>query len=116
MQAARAEFVRILRCAAGPQADVEAAALAFGELVANAMRHGPRGEVRVSLRWDGNKATLLVSDSGAGFELNLRLPDNGQVGGRGLYIVNQLAGPVRVERTGGGCLVSVELPLMAKAR
>jgi anti-sigma regulatory factor (Ser/Thr protein kinase) len=115
MRAARADFVRLLRAHVGPEADVESAALAFGELVANAMRHAPPGEVRVTLRWAGAKPTLSVSDCGAGFTFDPMLPDTGQIGGRGLYIVNHLAGPVRVERTGGGCSVSVDLRLTLPA-
>lgn len=114
MQAARGEFVGLLRGAAEPEADIEAAALAFGELVANAMRHGPPGEVHVTLRWKSGRPTLSVSDSGSGFTVDPCLPDIGQVGGRGLFIVNALAGPVRIEkRTGGGCSVSVDLPVTA---
>jgi signal transduction histidine kinase len=115
MRAARAEFVRLLSARAGPDADVDSAALVFGELVANAMRHGPPGEVRVTLRWLDSQPTLSVTDAGPGFAFDPRLPDAGQVGGRGLFIVNHVAGPVRVERrTGGGCSVSVDLPLTAK--
>jgi len=114
MRAARADFVRLLRADVGPEADVDSAALAFGELVANAMRHAPPGEVRVELRWHGDKASLSVTDSGTGFAFDPSLPDVGQVGGRGLYIVNHLTGPVRVERrAGGGCSVSVDLRLTA---
>jgi len=107
-------IVRLLRADVGPEADVESAALAFGELVANAMRHAPPGQVRVELRWRDAKATLSVTDCGAGFAFDPSLPDVGQVGGRGLYIVNHLTGPVRIEhRADGGCSVSVELRLTA---
>jgi signal transduction histidine kinase len=112
MRAARAEFVRLLTASAGPDADVDSAALVFGELAANAMRHGPAGDVRVTLRWAGTKPTLSVRDGGEGFAFDPRLPDAGQVGGRGLYIVNHVAGPVRVETCpAGGCSVSVDLRL-----
>ncbi len=114
MRSARAEFVELLRVATQRGADVEAAALAFGELVANAMRHGPDGDVCVTLRWAAGTPTLSVTDTGAGFVPNPSLPDDGQVGGRGLFIVSELAGPVRVQtRAGGGCSVSVDLPLEA---
>jgi anti-sigma regulatory factor (Ser/Thr protein kinase) len=110
MQAARAQFVDLLRQASQDRPDLEAAALAFGELVANAMRHAPPGDVSVTLRWSGTTATLSVTDSGTGFVPRPSLPDSGEVGGRGLFIVNAMAGPVRVAAVAGGCSVSVDLP------
>ncbi len=115
MQSARAEFVAILRHSAGERFDLEAAALAFGELVANAMRHCPPGEVVVALRWEGPAPVLCVKDCGHGFDPNPCLPEHGQIGGRGLYIVRELAGPVRVQKLQDGCLVSVRLPRSPEA-
>ncbi len=109
MQSARAEFVAHLRNVCADSSDFESAALAFGELVANAMRHAPPGEVAVRLRWRGPSATLSVSDSGGGFAPNPCLPEEGSAGGRGLYIVSAIAGPLDVRAGPAGCSVSVEL-------
>lgn len=95
---ARREFVRALR-SKGAVADPFAAEVVFSELVGNAVRHAP-GRVQVQLEFDGGDAVLRVRDSGPGFEPATTLPTNPLAeGGRGLYIVSQLAKEFKAERT-----------------
>lgn len=82
-------------------------ALIVNELVANALKHAP-GEP-FSLRLTGNEryTTLVVSDSGPGFD-----PGEMRRGASGLGLVRglvrQIGGSVRIERDGGSRIV-VEL-------
>jgi PAS domain S-box-containing protein len=84
------------------------AELAFGELLANVVRHAP-GTVQVLLTADASgTATLTVEDRGTGF-----LPANGVVdpfaeSGRGLALVRAVADDVAIAALGhGGTRVAV---------
>lgn len=71
--------------------------LAFGELVANAVRHAP-GPLRVVLSTDGNGTVeLAVEDSGSGFEPRERAIDPFAENGRGLNLVRAVADGLAVE-------------------
>lgn len=76
--------------------------LAFGELIANAVRHAP-GPVYVvaSSDADGN-ATITVEDSGVGFTPTARRLDPLAESGRGLELVRAIADDVRIERASRG--------------
>ena len=101
-------------------------------LLSNALRHASQGFApEVVLAVDGPEAILTVSDDGAGvpqaereriFERFYRLPEGGFRSGigLGLFVVRQLVdahnGTVVVgERTGGGAVFTVRLPV-AKER
>ncbi len=76
--------------------------LAFGELVANAVRHAP-GEVLVTVRTDGNgNATLIVEDSGRGFVPDVRRLDPFAESGRGLSLVDAVSDGLTIEPSGRG--------------
>jgi serine phosphatase RsbU (regulator of sigma subunit)/anti-sigma regulatory factor (Ser/Thr protein kinase) len=73
--------------------DAAAAALIFGELTANAIRHAP-GPIDVELRWEaGGAPVLIVYDEGAGCACtgDLALPRDDAESGRGLFLVSRLA-------------------------
>jgi PAS domain S-box-containing protein len=85
--------------------------LAFGELVANAVRHAP-GPVRALAGSDGDGvAQLIVEDSGGGFLTahgDDELPDPLAETGRGLSLIRAFADDVRIDETSrGGTRVTV---------
>jgi anti-sigma regulatory factor (Ser/Thr protein kinase) len=73
-----------------PNATLADVTLAVSELVANAVLHG-RGEIELRIESDGRSVKGEVIDGGGGFERQIRKQGVGEVGGRGLYIVGQLA-------------------------
>ncbi len=78
------------------------AELAFGELLANAVRHAP-GAVRVLAATDGERGgQLVVEDSGTGFTPPSREPDPLAERGRGLGLVRAVAKDIGIERTDRG--------------
>jgi anti-sigma regulatory factor (Ser/Thr protein kinase) len=91
--------------------DESAAAIIFGELVANAVCHAP-GPVRISLECVGQSTVLTVIDNGPGFEFKpALLPDVLAEDGRGLFIVSRFATAFRVEKCPGvGMRVIATLP------
>lgn len=101
------------RCAV-PEPVVQDAALVVSELVGNAVRHGqplPGGGLEVDCRVDRGRVQVTVVEGGTG---PLRGPvpvDRDAEGGRGLLIVEALAGAWGVRPAPGGCAVWVELPL-----
>lgn len=65
-QRARGAFVGALLERSNPnRPDLEASALIFGELVGNAVRHAPEGEVLVELDWSGAQPCCEYRMSGA---------------------------------------------------
>jgi anti-sigma regulatory factor (Ser/Thr protein kinase) len=76
--------------------------LAFGELVANAVRHAP-GPVHVLVSTDGaGSVRLVVEDTGAGFTLGERRLDPYAESGRGLALVDAVSDGLTIEPTGRG--------------
>jgi anti-sigma regulatory factor (Ser/Thr protein kinase) len=73
-----------------PPATLADVTLVFSELVANAVLHGC-GEIELRVEVDGRSVKGEVIDGGGGFERQIRKQGVGEVGGRGLYIVGQLA-------------------------
>jgi PAS domain S-box-containing protein len=97
----RREFVDRLRQVTESVRDLNAAELVFGELVGNVVRHAP-GPIDVQLDLSGHKPALHVIDRGRGFIRDPALPaDPLSENGRGLFIIQQLADDVRVERIAG---------------
>jgi anti-sigma regulatory factor (Ser/Thr protein kinase) len=96
---ARTQFVEFLRSIGTGDELVYKAELVFGELLGNVVRHAP-GPVEISFDLGSGAAILHVIDSGPEFPVNQpHLPDDvlSELG-RGLFIVQQLATDVRVER------------------
>jgi len=81
--------------------------LAFGELLANAVRHAP-GPVRVVATADEAEATLVVEDGGPGFRHTEGGVDPYAETGRGLRLVREVSDDLRIEPTAqGGTRVTV---------
>jgi PAS domain S-box-containing protein len=85
-----------------------ASELAFGELIANAVRHAP-GAVRVVASVDeGGTAALVVEDAGPGFTHAEQGLDPYAESGRGLNLVRAVSDGLRIEPTApGGTRVTV---------
>ena len=88
-----------------PQDDIDAVEVALREALANAIRHGCRGDVTQYVRCafayeDGDAVTLVVRDPGSGFDPAL-VPDPFDVdnilnrGGRGLLLMRGLMDDVQ---------------------
>lgn len=106
-------IVGFLRRHAAPDADVAGAEIAVSELLSNVVRHAP-GPAWVNLDWSGERAVLAVHDLGTGFEPRAQLPADllQDGGGRGLFIVSNVAGWMSVAaKRAGGSKVTVELPV-----
>jgi anti-sigma regulatory factor (Ser/Thr protein kinase) len=115
---ARRDLLGYLASRADGQSDLGAAAMIFGELVGNVVRHAP-GPIAIELYWDRGVAVLRVRDSGPGFEWSglVSLPEPMAESGRGLYIVYTLAQTMKVARpSGGGTEVTAWLPISLNLR
>ncbi|WP_049793358.1 methanogen output domain 1-containing protein [Conexibacter woesei] len=109
----RHEIVDYLRRHAAPESDLAGAQLAISELLSNVVRHAP-GPAWANLDWSGERAVLAVHDLGRGFEPTTELPDDllQAGGGRGLFIVSNVAGWMAVAaKRAGGSRVMIELPV-----
>jgi anti-sigma regulatory factor (Ser/Thr protein kinase) len=95
----RSDLLAYLESYATDESDVDAAALIFGELVGNVVRHAP-GPIAVDLHWEDGLAVLRVRDRGPGFEWvgHTMLPELFAENGRGLYIVASVARSMRINR------------------
>jgi anti-sigma regulatory factor (Ser/Thr protein kinase) len=92
-------FVEFLEGAYCDHDFIDRAELVFGELLGNVVRHAP-GSLEISVFSNDDSIVLHVIDSGPPFALAARrLPDDVfSERGRGLFIVEQLAANVSVER------------------
>jgi anti-sigma regulatory factor (Ser/Thr protein kinase) len=109
--AARREFTSYLRSVANSEANLDAAALIFGELIANAIMYG-RDPITVSVDSRAPYALLIVEDGGLGFvREDLRPLDTTSTGGRGFAIATNLARSLHVERLPGRFRITAELPV-----
>jgi anti-sigma regulatory factor (Ser/Thr protein kinase) len=110
----RREIVAHLRGSVAHDTDLDGAALVIGELLSNVVCHAP-GPATVRLDWTGKRPVLEVHDLGPGFQPDsTALPaDRAQsTGGRGLYLVSEVAISLTVARSRtGGSNVRVELPV-----
>jgi anti-sigma regulatory factor (Ser/Thr protein kinase) len=109
---ARTHFVEFLHGADCDEDFIDRAELVFGELLGNVVRHAP-GSLEISIDSNDDSMVLHVIDSGPPFTLTeRRLPDDVfSERGRGLFIVEQLAADVRIERVvDRGNHISVTLP------
>ncbi len=78
-------------------------ALLVNELVTNSIRHaglGEEGWIRVRAEISGSSLRAEVSDSGTGFAPVVHTPGPSQVGGRGLFLLDELADRWGVARDG----------------
>lgn len=109
-------FQTLRRMCGASEDDLATCGLVFAELVVNAVRHAP-GALSLSLERRGDDVLLHVIDRGPGFDYQPALPRNlWSEGGRGLFLVSQLAKAVHVERlTGIGGHVTVTLPVTCAA-
>jgi anti-sigma regulatory factor (Ser/Thr protein kinase) len=113
----RDEFFRCLRKVCSPTEDeLCTCGLIFAELIGNAVRHAP-GPLSVSLEFRQDDAVLHVIDKGPGFRYDPALPENlWDEGGRGLFLVSNLARNVHVEQLPGlGSHVIVTLPIRCES-
>jgi anti-sigma regulatory factor (Ser/Thr protein kinase) len=109
----RRDLLAYLQSRAGHGSDLEAAALIFGELVGNVVRHAP-GPIAVDVYWEDDSAVLRVIDKGPGFDWDgeARLPDRYAESGRGLFIAYSVARGLRVRRlAGNGTEATAWLPI-----
>jgi anti-sigma regulatory factor (Ser/Thr protein kinase) len=97
--------------------DVFPAAIIFGELISNVVKHAPNGGVRVWLEPEGERFALCINDSGPGFgEGQIKTqPDECTEDGRGLFIVRHVSEALSYGRLNGGFLVRAVLPLRRRA-
>ena len=112
-ETARASFTSYLRARGTDEERILPCEIAFGELVGNVVRHAP-GPIEIELEWCPPHPVLRVRDYGSGFNFEEpSLPtDVMSEDGRGLYMVQTLAGAVRFFRQpDGGTLVVTELPI-----
>lgn len=110
-QRARHQFVEALKIDAAPETDFYSAELIFGELVGNVVRHAP-GPIQIRFDWTSDEPLLEVHDEGGGFTFEPSLPGDLSEGGRGLFIVKQLAKRVRVEKIPrDGTRITAVLPI-----
>ena len=73
---------------------LEDATLLVSELVTNAVRHAPRAgipQIELRLKLDPERVRVVVSDPGAGFVVEPRLPTASESSGWGLYLVDRIA-------------------------
>lgn len=99
---ARAEFVARLSSMGVNEDEIYAAALIFGELVGNVVRHGS-GPVDVCVDWRPLAPVLHVRDRGPGFSYSPKLPgDPYSETGRGLFLISTLAEDFNVTRGPNG--------------
>ena len=110
--AARHELIAFLRDYGASEEDLSRSELIIGELLANTVRHAP-GVVRLEIDCHGVHPVLTISDAGPGLpNFAVKLPDELEEDGRGLYLVGTLADEVSVDSNDGlGTTMTVALPI-----
>jgi len=104
----RQSFSQELRTRGRTEEEVADGTIILGELLANACEHG-RLPIDVELRPCGSRWRLNVRDSGLGFVRVMREYDPSAERGRGLHMIEQLGGKIRVS-DGASAEVEVTLP------
>ena len=114
--ASRKEVMTFLTSLAANDADLFAAELILGEILANTVEHAP-GLVEIMIDWTTTRPLLTVRDSGPGLPAAVRayprepldlLDENG----RGFFLIAALACDVRLESPiDGGTRIVATLPL-----
>ncbi|GAC1501725.1 MAG: hypothetical protein NVS1B14_06250 [Vulcanimicrobiaceae bacterium] len=109
-QSARGDFVDYLHSNVR-ETNVDAAELAFGELVGNVVRHAP-GPIEIELEWAQTCPVLHVLDRGPEFTPSASLPqDVMSEAGRGLFLVSNVGRSFQIERIPHyGNHIAVSLP------
>jgi signal transduction histidine kinase len=85
--------------------------MAIKETVNNAVKHSEATELRLQIRWQGQRLVIVVQDNGKGFE-----PAKAKSGRNGLtnmlQRMNELGGTCRIaSQPGKGCRVEFSIPL-----
>jgi anti-sigma regulatory factor (Ser/Thr protein kinase) len=107
-------FLEDLSIDAARRDDIE---LAISEATGNVVRHAydcPGHPYRVTLILHGDHVRLEVLDQGVGFNrADVPEPDTVELGGRGLWLIEQLADATTVRTLpGGGCCLEAEFRLL----
>ncbi|MEO3807654.1 ATP-binding protein [Sphaerisporangium sp. B11E5] len=87
----------------------EDAVLLVSELAGNVVRHAAGREFLVSVAFTGGGVVVAVEDGGAGTVPLVRVPGVEETDGRGLLLVDRIAGRWGFERRGAGTVVWFEL-------
>jgi anti-sigma regulatory factor (Ser/Thr protein kinase) len=109
----RREIGEYLRRHSGGGSDVDAGELIVGELLSNVARYAP-GPVCVDLDWTTPEPTLIIHDSGPGFQSPVQtdVPKTAPESGRGLYLIALLARQLIAEHVElGGMRMRAVLPV-----
>lgn len=98
----RHHLIEYLKSCCHAASDFQAAALIYGELVANAVQHAG-GTINIELTWNEGAAALHVHDDGPHFKIeDFKPPDDPFAeNGRGLFIVRSLAEALHVSPISG---------------
>jgi anti-sigma regulatory factor (Ser/Thr protein kinase) len=92
------------------QAEFDDLQLLVSEVATNAVRHGRRGPIRLTVSRSPRSVRVAVTDRGEGFAPGQVEPSMYQGSGWGLFLVQQLAGDWGVTRD-DGTTVWFELPV-----
>ena len=109
----RHELMGYLRELAAAEADLYAAELVIGEILANTVEHAP-GLVEVLIDWTCENPKVTVRDSGPGIDgCRMDLPEDVMSeDGRGMFLIGALASEISVRRSPGyGTELKLTLPL-----
>ncbi|MGH7728689.1 MAG: ATP-binding SpoIIE family protein phosphatase, partial [Vulcanimicrobiaceae bacterium] len=109
----RPSFAQYLRAFGVGEDQLLLCELAFGELVANVVRHAA-GPLEIEVSWQDGSALLCVMDRGPGIRAPIpgALPAPLAQSGRGFVLLETLGMPATIaRRSGGGASVSVALPI-----
>lgn len=106
---ARRDVVRLTQHIDGIVLNVDTAipcGLIVNELVSNSLKYafpdGKQGQINVSMRKDGSRFTLVVSDTGIGLPKDFDYQESPSLGLKLVHtLVDQLGGTVEIDRQGG---------------
>lgn len=111
LRALRSEVVAYVERHAESNEGLDDVRLVISELIANCARHAS-GPLWLTIDWSAVEPVVSVADLGPGFDPVMELPEASSMGGRGLYLINQVSQNLAVRRrTAGGSVVSTTLPI-----